>query len=207
MELLAATRSAHKLGEIREILAAVPGLRLVGLDEVGVEPSSAEDELEPYDTFEANAESKARYFHRITGIATLADDSGLVVDALAGRPGVHSKRFAPGDAEGLARDEANNRHLLELLSGVEPEGRTARYVCAVALVDGRGPARLFRGEAEGRIALAPRGDAGFGYDPLFVHADLGRTFAEASASEKHERSHRGAAFRALALGLARPAVE
>lgn len=198
MRLLVATRSVHKLGEIRAILADVPGVELVGLDDVGVEPSPAEDGLEPHDTFEANAESKARYFHALTGLPTVADDSGLAVDALGGRPGVRSKRFAPGGLDGLARDRANNRHLVELLTEVAPEERTARYVCAVALVEGAGPVRTVRGECEGRILAEERGEGGFGYDPLFLVPDLERTFAEVSAAEKHARSHRGRAFRALA---------
>lgn len=198
MRLLVATRSAHKLDEIRAILADVADLELVGLSDVGLEPSPDEDELEPYDTFEANAESKARWFHARTGLATVADDSGLAVDALGGRPGVRSKRFAPGDAEGLERDRANNRHLLKLLDGVPPNERSARYVCAVALVDGDGPARLLRGECEGRILGEERGGGGFGYDPLFFVPELDRTFAEVPAADKHARSHRGRAFRALA---------
>ncbi len=201
MRLLVATRSAHKLEEIRAILSDVPDLELVGLDDVGVAASPEEDDLEPYDTFEANAESKARYFHERTGLPTVSDDSGLAVDALDGRPGVRSKRFAPGDLEGLARDRANNRHLVELLSGVPEPRRTARYVCAVALVDGPGPAHLVRGECEGRILDQERGGGGFGYDPLFFIPDLGHTFAQVPAREKHARSHRGRAFRALAHHL------
>lgn len=199
MKLLVATRSAHKLAEIREILAEVPGVEPVGLDDVGVEPSPAEDDLEPFDTFEANAESKARYYHGLTGLPTAADDSGLAVDALDGRPGVHSKRFAPGDSDGLARDRANNRHLVDLLTGVPEADRTARYVCAVAFVESdEAPTRWVRGECEGRILTEERGEGGFGYDPLFFVPDLDRTFAEAPAAEKHARSHRGRAFRALA---------
>lgn len=197
MKLLLATRSEHKLEEIREILADLPDLELVGLDEAGVTPSPEEDDLEPFDTFEANAESKARYFHRLTGLPTAADDSGLAVDALGGRPGVHSKRFAPGGAEGLARDRANNRHLLELLAETSGADRSARYVCAVALVDDAAPTRWVRGECEGRIATEERGEGGFGYDPLFFVPELGHTFAEVAIAEKHARSHRGRAFRAL----------
>jgi XTP/dITP diphosphohydrolase len=203
-ELLLATRSRHKLDEIREILAPVPGLRVVDLTEAGVPESPDEEGLEPFDTFEENAESKARYFHARTGLVTVADDSGLVVDALGGRPGVRSKRFAPGDAAGLERDRANNRHLVELLQDVPADERTARYVCAVALVDGPGPARHVRGETEGRIIGTERGEGGFGYDPLFFVPELGRTFAEVAPAEKHARSHRGRAFRALAELLVAP---
>lgn len=205
--LLIATRSAHKLAEIRAILDGIAGLELIGLDEAGVDPTPEEDELEPFDTFEANAESKARHFHRRTGLPTVADDSGLAVDALDGRPGVHSKRFAPGPSEGLERDRANNRHLLALLEGVPPADRGARYICAVALVDSAdGPARHLRGSCEGRILTEERGAGGFGYDPVFHLPQLGRTFAEVRPAEKDAHSHRGRAFRALAALLrdARP---
>ncbi len=201
MKLLVATRSAHKLQEIREILSEIEGLELLGLVEAGVAADPAEDDLEPYETFEENAESKARYFYERTGLPTVADDSGLEVDALDGRPGVRSKRFAPGPFEGLERDRANNRHLVTLLDGIEPERRTGRYVCALALVDGPAPARLTRGESPGRILDAERGAGGFGYDPLFFVPDLGRTFAEVTAEEKHALSHRGRAFRQLAEWL------
>lgn len=202
MRLLVATRSGHKLAEIRQILDDVAGLEVLGLDEAGVAYQADEEALEPHATFEENARSKALYFHeRSGGLPTVADDSGLEVDALGGEPGVRSKRFAPGNDEGEARDRANNAWLLERLAGVAEDGRTARYVCAVALVErGREPVVL-RGEAPGRILDAPRGTGGFGYDPLFFDPALGRTFAEISASEKHARSHRGAAFRALARTL------
>lgn len=198
MKLLVATRSAHKLDEIREILSEIEGLELLGLVEAGVAPDPAEDALEPYDTFEENARSKARYFFDKTGLPTVADDSGLEVDALDGRPGVRSKRFAPGPFEGLERDRANNRHLVALLADTPPERRTGRYVCALAFVDGPAPARLTRGESPGRILDAERGEGGFGYDPLFFVPELGRTFAEVSAEAKHALSHRGRAFRTLA---------
>ena len=113
MKLLVATRSAHKMREIREILSEVPDLELVDLVQAGISPAPEEDDLEPYDTFEANARSKARYFHARSGLPTVADDSGLEVDALEGAPGVRSKRFAPGDSTGIQRDLANNRHLLD----------------------------------------------------------------------------------------------
>ncbi len=203
MRLLVATRSADKLAEIRTILAAVPALEVVGVDDLGLEVLPEEDDLEPWDTFEANAESKARHFFRRTGLPTVADDSGLVVDALGGQPGVHSRRFAPGDSEGRERDRANNRHLVALLDDVPPAERTARYVCAVALVESEdGPARHLRGTCEGRILTEERGTGGFGYDPLFFVPDLNRTFGEVSAAEKHTHSHRGRAFRALAELLA-----
>lgn len=186
--------------EIRRILAEVPDLRILDLDEAGIAPSSEEEALEPYDTFEENARSKAEYFHRRSGLPTVADDSGIVVDALGGAPGVHSKRFAPA-ADGADQDEANNRWLVERLRGVAPDARTARYVCVAVLVDGAAPPLVTRGEAEGRIVDRPRGSGGFGYDPHVLVPELGRTFAELTPEEKDARSHRGAAFRALARAL------
>lgn len=207
-ELLVATRSAGKMREIRRILAAVPGLRVLDLDEAGIPVSAEEDHLEPHDTFEENARSKARYFHRLSGLPTVADDSGIEVDALGGAPGVRSKRFAPAAGlTGHAQDEANNRHLVDRLRDVPLEARTARYVCVAALVDGSGRAWVTRGEAAGRIVDEPRGTGGFGYDPHVYVPELGRTFAELSPEEKDARSHRGAAFRALAAALASASPE
>jgi len=199
MRLLVATRSAHKMGEIREILAEVPGLTVLDLDEAGIPEDSAEDDLEAYDTFEENALAKARHFFGLAGIPTVADDSGIAVDALGGAPGVRSKRFAPERGlDGQARDDANNRHLVEKLADVPPAERTARYVCVAALVEDGAEPVFCRGEAPGVILDAPRGSGGFGYDPYVLDTELGRTFAEMSPSEKNARSHRGAAFRALA---------
>lgn len=203
MRLLIATRSAHKLDEIRSILGADGPFEVISLDDVDLPPDPPDDELEPFDTFEANALSKARWYGRHSGLITVADDSGLEVDALDGAPGVRSKRFAPGDAVGAERDAANNRHLLERLSGIPEAERAARYVCAVALVDPAGREEVLRGTVEGRILEAPAGQGGFGYDPLFYVPDLDRTFAQASPAEKHARSHRGRAFRALADRLNR----
>jgi XTP/dITP diphosphohydrolase len=203
MELVVATRSAHKMVEIRRILAAVPGLTVRDLDEAGVAYDPAEEELEPYATFEENARSKAQYYQRLTGLPTVADDSGLEVDALDGAPGVHSKRFAPDEGlEGEERDEANNQHLLRLLGDRPHEERGARYVCVAVLVDApAGPARVFRGEAPGVILREYRGEGGFGYDPLFFDPELDRTFAEVDRDRKNARSHRGEAFRKLAEAL------
>ena len=203
MKLLVATRSTHKVEEIREILRDVPGLELLDPDEAGIAESADEEGLEPFETFEENALSKARWFHRRSGLATVADDSGLEVDALAGQPGVRSRRFAPlpEGAPRIVQDHANNRHLLELLEGVDPAGRTARYVCVAAFVDGDGREHSFRGTAEGVILNHPRGTGGFGYDPLFLVPQLGSTFGEAPSETKHALSHRGKAFRALAARL------
>lgn len=203
MDLLLATRSDGKIREIRRILSAVPRLRVVDLADAGIEYKPAEEELEPYDTFEANAASKALYFMNRSSMATVADDSGLEVDALGGAPGVRTKRFAPQRGlDGQALDDANNAHLVGRLRDVEPLKRTARYVCVAAFVEpGREPLH-FRGEADGLVIESPRGSGGFGYDPFILAADVGKTFAEMRESEKDARSHRGQAFRALAAFLA-----
>lgn len=207
MKLVVATRSTGKMREIRRILADVPGLTVLDLDEAGIAPDPAEADLEPYDTFEENALSKARYFHERTGLPTVADDSGIAVDALDGAPGVRSKRFAPDagtDAvglEGSELDRANNRHLVARLADVPAADRTARYVCVTALLDGMNDPVFHRGEAPGVVIDEPRGDGGFGYDPHVVAPGTDRTYAELSPEEKDERSHRGAAFRQLAALL------
>ena len=207
MKLLLATRSAHKAREVARILAeeGQAGPRLVTLEEASIPWSAAEESLEPYETFEENAASKASYFARRTGLATVADDSGLEVLALGGRPGVRTKRFAPAERySGLSRDEANNRYLVECLRDVPPARRRARYVCVACFFDpGTGQATHFRGEASGRILTRGRGSGGFGYDPVFLDEGTNRSYAELSPEEKDERSHRGRAFRKLAdfLGL------
>ena len=202
MDLLVATRSEHKIREIRRILADVPGLVVKSPDEAGVPYDPVEEELEPFETFEENARSKAEYFQSKSALVTVADDSGIEVDALGGAPGVRSKRFAPDTGlTGLDRDLANNRHLVERLEGREASERTARYVCVAALVHGDGQVAHFRGEAPGVIVSDPVGDGGFGYDPHFFDPELGCTFAQISAEEKNARSHRGRAFKALALAL------
>lgn len=202
--LLVATRSRHKLVEIRRILADVPRLEVLDLEAAGIPRSEDEEGLEPYETFEENARSKAGYFRRKSGVATVADDSGLVVDAVDGAPGVRSKRFAPGnDLTGEERDRANNEHLVQLLADVPLEERTARFVCVAALDLGDERVEFFRGEAPGLILDRPRGRGGFGYDPYFYDRELGKTFAELSPREKNRRSHRGRAFRELATFLQR----
>lgn len=201
MRVLVATRSRHKLAEIRRILSAVPGLDVVDPGEVGLPEVPEEEGIEVFETFEENALAKARWFRERSGMAVLADDSGLVVDALAGEPGVRSKRFAPRREPGEGVDQANNRFLLERLAGVEDPARTARFVCVAVLDPGPAPdgaPLVVRGEAEGRILRAPVGEGGFGYDPLFHDPALERAFAQLSDEEKDARSHRGRAFRELA---------
>jgi XTP/dITP diphosphohydrolase len=185
------------MAEIRQILADVPELEILDLDEAGLAYDPAEEELEPFDTFEENAASKARYFFRKSGIPTVADDSGLEVDALDGKPGVRTKRFAPGNLEGEARDQANNAYLLEELAGLPAAQRGARYVCVAALAGMGEGVPTFRGEAPGIVLEEARGGGGFGYDPIILDEASGRSFAELTAEEKNDRSHRGRAFRAL----------
>src|SRR5690606_33092606 len=192
-------RSADKAREIREILASVPGLTLLTLSDLGIEPDAAEEELEAFETFQENAAAKARHFARLASLPVLADDSGLRVDALGGAPGVRTKRFSGrSDLSGRDLDQANNLVLLERLRGVPREARGARYACAAVLAvpDGRTVTGL--GSCRGEIATAPRGAGGFGYDPLFYVPALGHTFAEIPAARKNRISHRSRAFRALA---------
>ncbi len=156
-------------------------------------PAELGDPPETGETFEANALQKAHYCYAGTRLPCLADDSGIEVDALGGRPGVWSKRYSPD-----ATASSNNALLLRELAGVPEAERTARYRCVIAVV-GLGPPRVFDGRCEGRIAFGPVGDGGFGYDPLFLPvASPGRTMAELSPLEKDAISHRGAALR-LAL--------
>ncbi len=201
--LVLATRSAGKLRELMPLLEAHDCIGET-LDAIGVEESVEEDTLEVHATFEANALAKARYFAKRTGRIVLADDSGLAVDALDGRPGVHSKRWSGrADLSGAALEAENNRFLQEALREAARFGRderTARYVCAAAAV-GPGGALVVRGETTGTLLAAARGDGGFGYDPYFLSDDLGQTFAEVSKAEKASVSHRGRAFRELLARL------
>ena len=177
------------------------GVELQGLDEAPPVAEPAEDGQ----TFAQNARHKALYYARALGRWCLADDSGLEVDAIGGAPGVRSARYAEEDfplgADKSARDAANNAKLLAAMKGVPQGRRTARFVCHVALVGDGAVLAEARGTVEGRIGLAPRGDNGFGYDPLFLLPD-GRTMAELDAETKNRLSHRGAALRRLAERLA-----
>jgi XTP/dITP diphosphohydrolase len=146
------------------------------------------DVVEDADTFEGNAEKKARAFADFTGLPALADDSGLVVDALGGRPGVHSARYAPSEGERIDK-------LLGELAGVPEDRRSARFVCVLCLVTPAG-VHFTRGACEGRIGHARRGANGFGYDPVFV-LPSGQTMAELTRDEKSAVSHRGEAFRQM----------
>ncbi|WP_030144676.1 RdgB/HAM1 family non-canonical purine NTP pyrophosphatase [Glycomyces sp. NRRL B-16210] len=194
MRVLLATRNAGKVDELRQILAsAAPEVELVGLDAVEDYPETPETEL----TFAGNALLKARDGVKHTGLATIADDSGLAVDALNGMPGVLSARWA-----GSAKDDAaNNALLLDQLADVPDGSRGAKFVCAAAIVWPDGRELVVHGEMPGRIIRAPKGDNGFGYDPLFVPEGREETSAELSAEEKNAISHRGKAFRELVSGI------
>lgn len=208
-ELLVATRSAHKLAEIRDILAHTLPFKLVTLTDLGIPATPAEDDIEAHDTFLANAIAKALYFADLTGLRTLADDSGIMVDALGGGPGVRTKRFAldhsyvVAGTQGIELDRANNRLLLDKLAIVRDDERGAHYVCAAALADRAHIVTTSVGTCSGRIAYEERGSAGFGYDPLFEIPDLDVTFAQLTAEQKNQRSHRAIAFRALASTLSK----
>jgi XTP/dITP diphosphohydrolase len=193
--LLVATRSQHKLRELRELLGVGDDVELLSPDDVGIEGEPDETGL----TFETNARIKARYYAARSGLPTLADDSGLEVDALGGRPGVFTRRYSGPEAT----DESNNAKLLRELDGLPAQRRGARYVCVLALAlpgetGERGGLRIVtrRGTCRGRIATGPRGAGGFGYDPIFEPAAEppgGRTLGQWSAEEKNAISHRSRA--------------
>ena len=202
MKLLVATRNEGKAREIRDLFAGLP-FELVFPADRFLERLPEEGDLERGTTFAENAVAKARYFAKRSGLPTLAEDSGLEVDALGGGPGVHSARWAEmqgegGRGKGEASDAANNLLLLERLDGVSEERRAARYRCVVGYLESLiAVPQLVEATCEGRILTAPRGTGGLGYDPLFFSADLGMSFAEAPPAAKHRVSHRGRALRAL----------
>ena len=214
--ILLATSNAGKLRDFAG--AAAPfGLTIAGIPNFSSLPGVVEDGA----TFEQNACKKAEsYSLAVPGEVVLADDSGLEIDALGGAPGVRSARYAADDlrnddlrnddpqngdlqnndpraAKFNTDDEANNARVLRELKGVPAEKRTARFVCVLAVARNGKTLHTFRGAAEGVILDAPRGEHGFGYDPLFYFPQIGKTFAELSAAEKAHYSHRGAAFRAF----------
>ncbi len=204
LRVLVATRNADKLREIRQVLAGHAGIELIDLREAAIPESPAEDEVEAFESFEENALAKARYFATRSGMPTLADDSGLCVDALGGAPGVRSRRFSGrADLRGAELDRANNALLLERLAEVPEAERTARYVCAAAVVFPLAVERVFRGTCEGVILPEPRGSGGFGYDPLFLVPEEGATFGELPPERKDRLSHRGRAIREAGEWLAR----
>jgi XTP/dITP diphosphohydrolase len=185
--LLVATHNAGKIREIASLLTGLP-VEVVGLDaypDIGELP-------EPYDTFAANAQSKAQAAAAQAGCLALADDSGLEVPALDNRPGVFSSRYAPTDAARIER-------LLGEMAGLTGEARRAHFVCVIVVADATSVVGRWQKTCEGIIATAPRGEGGFGFDPVFLHGD--RTFAEMTSAEKNEVSHRGQALRACAAEL------
>jgi XTP/dITP diphosphohydrolase len=191
MRLLLASNNAHKRVEIEALLGPL-GVQVVVPADVGDVPDVEEDA----DTFAGNAAKKARAAARLKNMWALADDSGLVVDALDGAPGVRSARYAgePGD------DQKNNAKLREALAGLPREKRTAHFACALCLADPDGNVRLeVAGSVDGHILEEPRGTSGFGYDPFFLFE--GRSFAELSLDQKSLVSHRGCALRELAARL------
>ena len=197
--LLVATGNPGKVVELAELLRGAP-FTLVSLRDLGL-PTEIE---EPADTFEGNAVIKAETYARMSGLLTLADDSGLEVDALDGAPGVHSRRFAGDDAS----DDDRTALVLARLDGVPWERRTARYRCVLALAAPNEPTVTCEGACSGIIEYGPRGDGGFGYDPVFYLPDYGRTVAELSLEEKNRVSHRARAAReAAAVLMARAARE
>ena len=203
---LLATRSAGKLRELRQIFSGL-GLYVVDLSTLGIVETAAEDDLEQYDTFEENALAKTRYFFELSGgLPTFGDDSGMVVDALGGEPGVYSKRWSGRkDLTGRALDDANNAKLVARMKDAlnrDPAGYSdaGRYVSVAAFKDASGE-MIRRGEVEGRVLATPRGSGGFGYDAYFDAPDLGGTFAESTIENTAASSHRARAFSALLTAL------
>jgi XTP/dITP diphosphohydrolase len=201
VKLLAATRNLGKQREIRRILGA-SGLEIVFPDDIWLRETSDGDALELGDSFEVNARRKAEYFARLSSLPTFADDSGLEVFALAGEPGVRSKRWSGASGSATEVDAANNAELIRRLAGAPEPKRLARYRCVIVFLKSAGDVpTVCQGDCTGRILEAPRGTEGFGYDPLFFSDELGKTFGEATAEEKDAVSHRGRALRALAQSL------
>ncbi len=190
MHIVLASANKGKIAEIKDLLRELDsGLQVSGLGDfpdIGLIP-------EPGETFEANALYKAQYVCQRTRLVSLADDSGLEVDALNGAPGVYSARYSGEQAT----DETNNAKLLKALAGVKDEDRRAKFRCVLAAVAPNGEQLILDGTWEGWIATSPRGEQGFGYDPVFIDQESGRTAAEMSRAEKSSRSHRGQALRKL----------
>ena len=183
--LVVGTRNAKKLEELRTLLADLP-VNVVSVGELGEAPEVEEDG----DTFEANAVKKATVLAKALGEWVIADDSGLAVDALGGRPGVLSARYGgPG-----ASDEDKVANLLGELADVPAEERTAHFHCVIALASPQGVETVAEGRCEGLIAAEPLGQNGFGYDPVFLYPSMGQTFAQIGSEAKHRVSHRGQAL-------------
>ncbi len=185
--IVIATRNTGKTTEIRELLKGYP-VDLKNLDDFGPIPPVVEDGI----TFEENAYKKASFTARVLGIPAIADDSGLVVEALDGSPGVYSARYAGENAQ----DADNTRKLLSDMLGVA--NRRAAFECVISLAVPSGAALTYEGRCEGLISESPSGTGGFGYDPVFFHPDSGKTFAEIGLEEKGKVSHRGRALKEMA---------
>jgi XTP/dITP diphosphohydrolase len=181
--IVLATGNEGKIIEIQKMLSSFP-VKIKGLKDFGPIPPVVEDG----DTFEENAYKKAHFTAKVLGFPSLADDSGLMVEALEGAPGVHSARYAGEDAT----DHERNRKLLGAMEGVED--RRAVFVCLIAIAVPRGPSLIYEGRCEGLITDEPKGEKGFGYDPLFYYPPLKKTFGEMSLEEKNKISHRGKAL-------------
>lgn len=203
--LVLATHNQGKVAELREIMSS-PDLGLPPIELLSAADVDLPDVEETGDTFAANALLKARAGVEATGLPCVADDSGLVVDALDGAPGIYSARYAEMNDPTLLQtsrtDVANLQLVLARLDGVGEQDRTARFVCAAALALPDGTHQIFHATMEGTLLDRPRGEGGFGYDPIFLPRGSSRTSAEMTAAEKHAISHRGQAFRQLASVLA-----
>lgn len=184
-----ATQNRHKIEEIEKITKNF-GFRLISGKEAGIDGVEV---VEDGTTFEENSYKKALEIMKLTGMITIADDSGLEVDALGGRPGVYSARYAGEDAS----DEDNNRKLMEELANVPYEKRTARYVCVITMIFPDGRKLVARGETDGHIATEPSGTNGFGYDPYFIPEGYDQTFGCIDMDEKNKISHRARALEKL----------
>jgi XTP/dITP diphosphohydrolase len=194
LRILLATSNDHKLQEVREILEPL-GVPVDGLDSLD---TTYTEPVEDADTFEGNAKLKAVGYAKATGIRCMADDSGLSVDALNGKPGVYSARFAGVGETRDERDKANNDLLLEMLVEVPANKRTARFVCAICVADPDGTILAeSTGTFEGVIGFTPVGENGFGYDPLLFVPIANKTSAQMSPDEKNAQSHRGDAVRKI----------
>jgi len=193
--LVLATKNKGKISEFLELFRN-SGIEIKTLDDFGPIPPVIEDGA----TFEDNAVKKAQFTARVLGIPAIADDSGLTVTALQGAPGVFSSRYAGENAD----DETNNRKLLASMKGVLD--RTAAFVCVLAVAVPRGPALIYEGTCEGVIAETPKGDQGFGYDPLFYYSPFGKTFAQLTNKEKNSISHRGKAMAELRAELSKVTI-
>lgn len=195
--ILAASNNSHKIEELRRILSPL-GLSVLAPAQIDLELSVEETGA----TFAENALIKATAFCSAADLPAIADDSGLVVDALGGEPGVYSARFGGPGLDDIARC----RLLLDRLRHVPSDQRTARFVTAIALVTPNGQVITADGSVEGVITTEARGGSGFGYDPIFCYPPAGKTFGEMSESEKDAISHRGVALRRLAVALSDPSA-